>query len=706
MGANSNLRFEHFLTYPVWKEAVRLLTAQIESKKKPNRHYYNLSFFYFEKIEPELAKIEREQFFQEKVASNLFYGLENEFFLYPMTIPKAGIGLRKYLFFSVPMKVMYYAVGTYIVRLSQQLLHDLRNDNDLKHSYYGGNLFFDKEQLVLKPENLYYKNHYEAFQKKLQEEKNGEKVKDKVIIQLDIQNYFENILIEVLLNNLEEYCKPSEKKSLIFDQNTRELITFFFHFISNGEPGIPQSYSNVISNFIGYLYLIFGDLIIVDCINELNSSWKVVDQQKVLRYVDDTYISLTFKSGVSKKKKKLFIHELLNRIAEQFYIELNLRFNKKFSIHFMDNEKDVEAFTQKANLRSVEGEAEDSEDNELAIESVDISKVERQDVSVSAEQFFKGLKAVNKGVTASEPTGSNSYLDIKVPEMVTALFELLADLKKKDIIFIHENAEDPKIKETLQFAYDRNVNKLLEKPKNVEKLEAIFKNFEWELARIHSRVFAILISMTEKAKAEFEKFLLDKQQVTAFEADFILSYLAQNDFEHQELLQKLGENHHLQPIIDHFQNPRVSVENDYFDLPLEWVLNFQNDLNIYEQIRLRVYHEHRKEYSFALNHLLNELHAISRHLDPVAKSKGNNYNSNCVADFLNSLAIPAKTRAKIRNLFDRRNKNPISHPGEENLVAWAVTAEEYLDYKKYVQDCLHAAHKAFPAEKPKEEVNP
>jgi hypothetical protein len=42
----------------------------------------------------------------------------------------------------------------------------------------------------------------------------------------------------------------------------------------------------------------------------------------------------------------------------------------------------------------------------------------------------------------------------------------------------------------------------------------------------------------------------------------------------------------------------------------------------------------------------------------------------------------------VRNLFDRRNKNPVSHPGEDKLAAWAVTQEEYLTHKKLVMDCL------------------
>ena len=47
--------------------------------------------------------------------------------------------------------------------------------------------------------------------------------------------------------------------------------------------------------------------------------------------------------------------------------------------------------------------------------------------------------------------------------------------------------------------------------------------------------------------------------------------------------------------------------------------------------------------------------------------------------------ISHETHAQIRNLFDRRNKSPVSHA---DPIAWAVTKDEYMDYRSHVGNCL------------------
>ncbi|WP_217451438.1 hypothetical protein, partial [Metabacillus niabensis] len=43
---------------------------------------------------------------------------------------------------------------------------------------------------------------------------------------------------------------------------------------------------------------------------------------------------------------------------------------------------------------------------------------------------------------------------------------------------------------------------------------------------------------------------------------------------------------------------------------------------------------------------------------------------------------------KIRNMFDRRNNNLVSHSGDENVQGTAVTRAEYTIYKEAVSMCL------------------
>ena len=90
-------------------------------------------------------------------------------------------------------------------------------------------------------------------------------------------------------------------------------------------------------------------------------------------------------------------------------------------------------------------------------------------------------------------------------------------------------------------------------------------------------------------------------------------------------------------------------------------------------------------YSVALNHLLNEIHAIC-----IKKEEANkkNYDVNDVIKFLHLSNVPHEICIKIRNLFDRRNSNRISHPGSDDSLAWEVTRDEYWDYYENVGKCL------------------
>ncbi len=166
------------------------------------------------------------------------------------------------------MQQLMYAFGLYFLRVSQQLIFDLRTSK-IK-SFYGGDLKFNEstKKLVLNKNTTLYYSHYHNFKKELIKE--TKKSENKVFIRLDIQNYFDNISISQLLELIERDVKSSDLKIYNFDTSTKEQIEFFYRFLSNGMDNIPQSDNNIISNFISHLYLSFGDLIVEDAINELN----------------------------------------------------------------------------------------------------------------------------------------------------------------------------------------------------------------------------------------------------------------------------------------------------------------------------------------------------------------------------------------------------------------------------------------------------
>ncbi|MFM7717775.1 MAG: hypothetical protein ACKO7A_35235, partial [Microcystis sp.] len=82
---------------------------------------------------------------------------------------------------------------------------------------------------------------------------------------------------------------------------------------------------------------------------------------------------------------------------------------------------------------------------------------------------------------------------------------------------------------------------------------------------------------------------------------------------------------------------------------------------------------------------VNEIHAVCIKQEQANKK---NYDVNDVVKFLQSKGIQHEVCIKVRNLFDRRNSNRVSHPGSDESIAWEVTKEEYLDYYEHVGRCL------------------
>jgi len=215
----------HFLTYDLWLEALRLLDFQV-TRKKVNRHYNTLSMFNYERLGDEIRILERKEYFEEKVANNLFYGLQKEFAVYPYMIPKAGFGLRNYKFFSYPLRCVYYAIGLYLQKLFQECESSYSTKGLRIKSFYGAKLQFGPDGLIINAKNTFYKRYYKTFKNEIRKEVRLNK-ENKLLIRLDIQNYFDEVSIPVLLDLIEEYAKPSIRMNLSFDPTTKDQIAFF-----------------------------------------------------------------------------------------------------------------------------------------------------------------------------------------------------------------------------------------------------------------------------------------------------------------------------------------------------------------------------------------------------------------------------------------------------------------------------------------------
>jgi AbiA family abortive infection protein len=651
---NSNTtQLGYFIEYSLWQEALKLLNFQIEQKKN-NRHFYTLSMFYYEKIDANCLKNLdcTKEYFDVKIASSLFYGLKKEFCVFSYVIPKPGLGLRNYIFFTYPMRAVYYTVGLYLLKISQDFLSESYKKVKRIESFYGGNLSYKSEKLQLTPKNIYYRSFYKEFQSKIREETQSCN-QEKVVLHLDIENYFNELSISRLLDLLSQFLKPSIQRNMRYDLLTREKIISLFQFISGGKSGIPQSDNDIISDFIGYLYLAFGDLFIDNILVDRNTE---IESHKIIRYVDDIYIFVTFKKHINEEDRGSLIHLIASQIAEILYSRLSLKLNLKTKLYRLSKEK---------------------EKKEL------LKNIKKSSLS---HEFFSTSQDDDEGEEKKVKTTTE-----KPQDKLNQIFIELENIKKSRVedYFIKGNSAQ---KEILQEVFDKRVEQILDKPENKNKIEQIFKEFKFDLVKVQPLEILIILLKNEEAANSFKSFCLNKKIVTIGDADLIIKFLCQTSFQDTNLLHKLKQNNNFRKIIDVFLDEKLNCDQPgYYNLTCLQMKKLSDMPDMLEQTRLRILSERSTSYSVALNHLVNEIHAICIEQIKAAceeKDKKKNYDVNDVVKFLRSKGIPHEICIKIRNLFDRRNSNSVSHPGSDGSIAWGVTKEEYLDYYEQVGQCL------------------
>lgn len=646
MGQNK-FKLDYFLNYDLWGQAVELANFQI-NKMDSNKHYNTLNLIYFKKIIDDYNNIiNNEKYFKKRVSNNFLYGLDEEFFTIKYPRPKNYFGIRKYYFFSYPLRITHYSIGLYLLKISQEFISDFIKGNENIYSFYGGDLKFQDNKLVLKSKDIYYLPHYKKYKHLLNKE--IENPKNKIVIRLDIENYFDNLSVKKMLNFLDDYIKHSKKSEFKFNSTTIELINFFYKYLSENETGIPQSDNDIISSFLGYLYLCFADILIDDEISKISK--EIISEYKIYRYMDDIFIILEFKEDEGKIEPKTYSLKLASKIRDLIYNNFNLRINNKTNLLKLEEDDDKEEFKKEFKNVSLEYSIQTSETEDDENESQNIPQVKLDNIFDVLRQL-KGLK-------------SDIYL------------------YKKD---------NPINEEVFKDIYDKNVQNIICKEGNLEELKNIFSDFNFDLVKIRPKEILILILKTDQIHKDFVKYFFEKDYLTINDVNLIIEYICQTS-EENKLFNKLKTNNNLGSIIKLIDKSQVKIDNPgYYDLEFSQTELIQEKMSIIKQIELRELSEKKRNYSVALNHLVNEFQSICYYFE---KENNNDicdikyYDSKKVKELLNEENVSNITTIQINNLFDRRNNNGISHSGTDDIMFTGVNKDEYLKYKTSVKKCIN-----------------
>ena len=590
---------------------------------------------YYKKLGNAIQQLESSEFFDKYVTNNLFYGLENEFAIYPYVTPKSGLGLRNYKFLTYPMRAVYDSIGLYALKLSEEFLKNYYRKNTNIRSFYGGRIYFENDALVVTKNNIYFSSYYRSFRNEVRKEINADGDK-RVVVRIDIQNYYDEISIPILLEHFEQNYKDSEKAKFNFDTTTKEQIEFLFRFLANDRLGIPQSDNSLISSVIGYLYLIFGDLYID---GELRKDPEVLARYKIIRYVDDIFVSLKFKDNIGINEQKEYIESIGARISDLLYYNLGLRLNPKTRFFWLDDPDQLDDL--KSSLKKV------------------------------SPQYYSGIDDVD---------------DETLENKINNVFDELRKLKKSSIepaTFRHELAD-----EILKEVFDKRVTQLLDSSENKERIRQVFKDFDFNRVKEYPLPMIILILKDKTVSDAFREYLLNRKNIATKDVDLMLTYLCQIDFLDGDILKLLEQYTPTNKIIARITNLDLSYSQPgYYGLRDKQIEKLSPMKEVIEQIRYRVFNERIGSYSVALNHLLNELHGICYQIDSNG-NKSKDYDANQVVQFLQAQGISHQVCIGVRKLFDRRNTNQVSHPGSENSLAWSVSQSEYQQYHQIVSECL------------------
>ncbi|MHA3788670.1 hypothetical protein ACX0HA_10700 [Flavobacterium hauense] len=632
-----NFNIGNFIKINHIERALELVKLQIEGDK-----------FSFKTIELEIYRIEDKlstfdvnNYYKEFIAKDIFYNKTNIFYNIEYLIPKGTYGVRNFNFLSFEMLILYYSLSFYfydIIKDSYEAIEDKKNNRDNISTYYGGKIDFNNPN----KSNLFYQNDYIDFNNVVNTkiEEILRQKKKAIIIKLDIQDYFKSIDFNILIETIKKYAVPSNSKRLNFDYTTIEEIKNLFLFINKSLLGVPLFSQSIVSNYLSYLYLFNLD----NYIQELS----IANEKDFLytRYVDDFY--LIYKRNKTVKNDIIGdeIFNITTGITEFLFSELQLNIN-----HLK---------THKVILEN----------------------------TADFEKFIKKEKIISIPETLKKPKKPQEKLD----EIKDIIEKLKSEYKSDGLT--HLNIEDNnKLKEIFSKSLT-NYIKVSTVKANIDKM---FKGWNPILTLYSSQALIYLLKHSKENKT-LKEFLLTNTDVKFNHPQylyllekFILSNDEDLDF-NTEILSSKIKNPYLTLIKKMLGDKSPLTYNQ--DIWIDDVFITENQ-TITQQIKMLNLAEIEERYNLAFSHLLNIYHVYCFKNDSDA-GELKKYNKTNVENFLDKLNLSNIHLAFTVQFFDRRNKNNISHAGEELMENWIVNENEYFEFKTKLNVLLVKIKKLLP----------
>ncbi|MFM7390236.1 MAG: reverse transcriptase domain-containing protein [Vampirovibrionales bacterium] len=316
-----------WLEYQDWLNAINLMDYQFTRKNHethPNRHFNTPSLYIIEsEWETVKESLKKENYFQSFIKTG--YILSDEKKAYSILYPgkKSFAKYRNSSFLSLYLRIFYYAVGLHLCQCLPLPLN-----TEYFRSFYGGELTFNRNgELSLKPESVYYKNHYRLFfnsciklvedthaseveiNKSLPEVKQGHA---RCVIKLDLENFYDQISITKLFSFLDQ-------------EHTHKQFGFseFLNLVTHTKQGLPQTCNDIVASRLSCFYLHKLDNLLDEYL-----SGKFENNYYVLRYCDDLHIFIDYQEEDTLGAEQI-AYETLSKCKNILYSHYQLKMNSK-----------------------------------------------------------------------------------------------------------------------------------------------------------------------------------------------------------------------------------------------------------------------------------------------------------------------------------------------------------------------------------------
>lgn len=613
----------------IWNDSIKFIEFQISQVKgrKINKSYCIPMIFYYSANQAFIDRAKGKKYLADNIKTGIFYAYDAHYFSMPYIVPKGSAGMREWRLLSPGMYMVYNAACIYLFRLTRGWFENtISIFRENIRSFYGGNLSLTQSNgLLISHQNTSYINHYREFKKEVRECSE----KFDIVIQLDIENFFDNIDVRHTLVMLHEHLSYTARQEYKFDNNSIDELVDLFEFIMDGKIGIPQFENNLFSPFFAHLLMTMWDL---HCLKILKRDNNLAGY-KIVRYVDDAYIFLKMKK-YDRNLSRVFAPDLLGHIIEMTKVKLALKSNAKTGIYDLNNDSERDEVLQ--NLKR-------TSNTKFALEDMD------------------------------DDAPNKSFQDII--DNINSI--------KNEWITTKKASKGSKFSEIMKYAYSKKIIEYSKSDDGRQAIKESFKDFNFEMVKLAPKPIIALITAEESVESRFKRYYSSKKYPNYSDIDVIMKYISHYNFSDNELeiLDIPSRKYKWINEILLSLKFKNKDETHVYGMKYVYVYRLRSNRNLIMQIRSRKVAEQSGRWSLALNHLLNELHYVCFLLE---KIRNKDYDAMAVCRYLNKRHISPVDIITVRNMFDRRNSNTISHSGLPSEQLSYVSREEYLRYREVI----------------------